>query len=128
MSFKKQLLTAAVLLTSSLGFAHEELLCVGGIKNNNHTTVLELTSKDSSHDSELVGTLPTPQGTIVFGVESNQNDYRFKVQILDASEMLIDEVVPTLPALRSKTLPDGQEVYIDCKPFNMADYCRIHTC
>ncbi len=108
MTFKKQILTAVVLLSSSLGFAHEELLCVGGIKNNNLTTVLELTAKDSSHDSELVGTLPTTQGTIVFGVETNPNDYRFKAQILDATEMLIDEVVPTLPALRSKALPDGQ--------------------
>lgn len=128
MSLKKQILIAAVLLSSSLSFAHEELLCVGGIKNNNSTSVMELNPKDSSHDSELVGTLPGPQGTIVFGVETNQNDYRFKAQILDSSEMLINETVPTLPALRSKALPGGQKVYIDCRPFSSADYCRIHTC
>lgn len=128
MSFNKLLLTSAVLLSSTLSLAHEKLLCVGGIKNETRTTVMELNAKDSSHDSELVGTLPTQQGTIVFGVETNQSGYRFKAQILESSGILIDEIVPEVPALRSKVLPDGQEVYINCKPFNMADYCRIHTC
>lgn len=128
MSWNHLLLTA-VLLSTSLSYAHEEILCAGGINVNNQNFVKALDPKERVHDSELIGTLPTPQGTFKFSVRTNANVYHFKAQRMGSSwGVLIDEVVSEIPAMRSKILPERQEVYISCKPFSMADYCRLHAC
>jgi len=121
----------------------ENILCVAGLKQEKQTSVLELNPENCvqgtlncdphQHAHRWVGALPTSHGTVLFEVEATDADYHYKASLRETSEIFIDERVLELPALRSKSFPaeggakDG-EVYIQCVPYNSADYCRVHTC
>ncbi len=108
-------------------FAEQSLLCVGGFRDGKTTTTVEL-SPGEFGSQIYSGVLPTMKGAIQFLVQKRKTDFVFSASIKDSSVGIFIQTVPSVPAVQSKNIGRDQEVFIDCRPYSMADYCRIHTC
>lgn len=120
-------LTLSLLLVQTC-FAFEEMTCLGGIKRQNYTSSIYLGSEGHPVEGIWSGSLRIKGAVIDFYVENNNNGHFYKAKMQDLPEYIINENVLIFPASRSKKINDDLEIFIECRPFTVADYCRIHTC
>jgi hypothetical protein len=115
------------LLITQNSLADESLICFAGIKNGKISTTVELSTGEFGNKI-YSGALPTAKGALQFLVEKRKTDFIYSAAIKDPESIIFMQVVPSVPSIQSKKIGTDQEVFIDCKPYSIAEYCRTHTC
>lgn len=117
-----------MVLTSQFSRAAENFVCYGGIKPNTLTKEIELSAINSNNPLVKKGELITDGESYEFLVEPRNELLRFQIKDEKNQEILMDKLIRSLPAFKSKRIHKEIEIYLDCRPYSNTDYCRYHTC
>ncbi len=121
-------LTLVTLFLSLSCFANDEIFCTGGIKFQSSSIFVNLNEEGTSLGNGFYGSLNTENVIYDFFVEKLNEGYHFKAKIQNAHYFILDEVIQKIPSFRSIKLNIENEIFIQCRPYSVGDYCRSHTC
>lgn len=126
----KGLLVLATILSRTLVWAHGEdrILCEAGIKKNHTSYSTELYRQTRGSDDLMSGILKTDKAVYEFTVIHTQDGYQYQAHVKGDANLLIDEAVPSLPSILELPLNKDETLFINCLPYTLIDYCRMHTC
>ncbi len=123
------LLYSAIQIFSQTGFSKENPICYGGITTHHESIYSELTEISTNPNLlNLSGSIPYNSNLIIFSVlKEGSSNYNIRAYLKESEVDLINESIPQLPFNISNPLNTNQEIFIDCKPFSIAEYCKIHN-
>lgn len=107
-----------------------DAVCQAGFRSAHRSTILEL-QPAYDDNNELQAQINRGESTFLFYVSKVNNGYVFNAKSLDKKGIMntyIEKLIPRLPHTEATNISDQEQVFIQCRPYTMTDYCREHTC